>query len=181
MSYNTPVAFGEPAGADGVGGSYDWPIPLILVRPGDGEYGRIKVVQSELDDDTVYGESENFDISAGVMDIIAPNGGERWIVGDLEDIRWTRSDNLASTNVKISVSRNTGIDYSYITEVSTNLNYNTTYTSPPQSFYPWTVTLPISSDAMIKLEVVGLAEVNDESDAVFDIDATITVIKTATG
>ncbi|MBU1062060.1 MAG: GPI anchored serine-threonine rich family protein, partial [Candidatus Omnitrophica bacterium] len=182
LSYNTPIKLDEPAGASGTGSSYDWDIPFSLVQPAQDDYAKIKVVQSDIADSTVYGESASITIEQGSITLVEPMGGdERWITGsttgDNGHIVWSNTSNLSTTNVKLYVSRNSGVAWEYIDEVAANLNYNTTYTN--QSYYQWTPELPISDEAMVKIESsqAELTGVEDESDLVFDIDATVTLIQ----
>lgn len=97
--------------------------------------------------------------NAGIT-VVAPNGGERWLVNSSQSITWTTCDpGGAIVNVKIELQRSTG--GSWETIIASTLN-NGSYTWP-------TVTEPTTTTALIRVSDASDPTANDISDSVFEI------------
>lgn len=88
--------------------------------------------------------------------VTTPNGGETWYIGEYRNIRWT-SQNVTG-NVKIEISRNSGLTWSTITGSTAN-----------DGVYGWTVTSPASTLCRVKVSSVSDPGVSDMSNANFTI------------
>lgn len=90
------------------------------------------------------------------LDIIttSPNGGEIWQVGDNNTISWVSAS--TSTKFKLYYSINNGINWNYITYVTTN-SYN------------WNIPDNISDECLFKVEDYNNSCIYDITDANFSI------------
>lgn len=96
--------------------------------------------------------------------VVAPNGGENWLVADVDTIKWT-SANL-SENVKIEIDRAypSGV---WETIVASTAN---------DGAHPWTVTGYATSTARVRISGVTQMTVRDTSNADFSVQQrTITI------
>lgn len=94
----------------------------------------------------------------------SPNGGEAWETGTTQYIRWTRTN--CPGNVKIELSRNSGMTWETIVA-----------STSAASRYPWVVTAPLTSQALIRVTSLSYPTVSDSSNALFTItDCGITVV-----
>ena len=108
--------------------------------------------------------AETNDISNAVFSIVtvptvtvtAPNGGESWMIGSLQNITWT-SANIA--NVKIEYSTNNGTGWLIV------------IASIPATAgsYAWTIPNTLTTQALIRVSDVSNAATNDVSNALFTI------------
>ncbi len=94
--------------------------------------------------------------------INSPNGGEKLFVGDSHIITWDSEGPI--DDVKIELSSNNGALY---TDVETSTDNDGSYT--------WTVPDAVSATCLIRISDVLDAATFDESEAVFAIEAVITV------
>ncbi|MFH1698793.1 MAG: hypothetical protein ABH882_07025 [Candidatus Omnitrophota bacterium] len=120
-------------------GNYNWTIP-------DDVCTTLRLMISDVSDAEAKANSEgNFTIKA-VFNISAPNGGENWLVGDLNNILWNVTGTIPY--VRLMYTRNNFINsYNISTE---NLGGFTNVTS--NSFiYNWTVPDTISSGAQLRI------------------------------
>ena len=92
----------------------------------------------------------------GTITVTYPNGGEAWVVNATENITWTTQGSI--DDVKIELQRASGGDWEELTESTTN-----------DGDFPWSVTAPTTTQALIKISKVGDDSVNDTSNAVFTI------------
>ena len=110
---------------------------------------------------TSVGDSSNVNFAVVVPSITltTPNGGEAWLVGDVDSIRWT-SVNLTE-NVKIELNR------TFPTGTWTTIASSASNTG----LYRWTVTTGSTSNARFRISAVSHPFVRDSSDASFVIGA----------
>jgi len=92
---------------------------------------------------------------AAAIDIVAPNGGETWLVGENHTIQWT-SQNVTG-NVMIELNRN------YPSGAWETLSSS----APNNGSFAWTVTDPACSTARARVTSVSNPTVSDVSDADF--------------
>ncbi len=148
VTASTPA---DPAPVDNAG-KFTWTIPDNITIQ-----GRVRV--SDFDDATVVDTSDaNFKIRGGLA-VSTPNGGEKWTVGDSQNISWNKFGTITST-VKLDYTKNGGSNY---TSIATGLNVTTA--SP----YAWTV--PADTSQTVKIRVMSEADTDtfDLSDANFKI------------
>ncbi|GAB4293981.1 MAG: hypothetical protein Kow0098_15250 [Ignavibacteriaceae bacterium] len=88
--------------------------------------------------------------------VLEPNGDDNWPIGSLQTIRWT-SVNVAGA-VTIEISRDGGTTFE---QVQTDV--------PNTGFYDWSVTGPVTFQALIKITDAEDASVSDISDYIFSI------------
>ena len=92
----------------------------------------------------------------GTITVTYPNGGEIWAVNTAETITWTTLGPV--NNVKIELQRESGGVWEELIDSTTD-----------DGEFPWVVTVPATSTALIKITKVGDVSVTDTSDAVFAI------------
>jgi hypothetical protein len=98
------------ASTDAATGSYAWTIP-------DNISSTVKVRVTNTADTTVFDTSNaNFKI-VGSLTLTAPNGGEKWKVGSIQNIAWTKTGSIA--NVKLEYSTDGGVTYPKLITAST--------------------------------------------------------------
>lgn len=98
----------------------------------------------------------------GSLTVTAPNGGESWVVGGAQTIRWSSAG--VSGNVRIELSRNGGGAWT------------TLFSSVPNTgTQSWTVTGPATTQARVRISSVTGAATSDTSDASFVITGSLNV------
>jgi gingipain R len=99
----------------------------------------------------------NITVASASISVVAPNGGEIWLVGDTDTIRWT-SANLAE-NVMIQLNRN-----------YPSASWDTVIASTPNDgSHPWPVTEGTTANARIRIRGTVQTTAADTSDANFTI------------
>ena len=99
----------------------------------------------------------NFAIVQPTVTIVAPNGGETWAIGSVQNIQWTSSN--VTGNVRIELSRNGGSTF------SETLFSNTANDSSEN----WGATGPVTSAARIRVRSLDIPTLSDTSNANFTI------------
>ena len=100
--------------------------------------------------------SSAFEIFKPKVTVTAPNGGEQWVTGTTQSIRWTSSDML---NVKIDYSTNNGTNWiSVITSVPAG-----------DGSYAWTIPNTPSTNCKVRISDLANGSYADTSDNVFSI------------
>jgi hypothetical protein len=96
-------------------------------------------------------------IETPTITVTSPNGGETWIIGAVDTIKWTSNSVI---NVKLEYSINSGSSWTTITASTIS-----------DGSYAWTI--PNASSTMAKIRITDTARsgVNDVSDAVFAISS----------
>ncbi|MCX5702217.1 MAG: hypothetical protein NTW64_04490 [Candidatus Omnitrophica bacterium] len=143
-------------GSTGNTGTYPWPIPDAI-----GTALRVKV--SDATDSTALDASNNNFEVKGSLILTAPNGGEKWIIGDYQSITWTKTGSI--NNVKLEYSLDAGVTYPNLITAST--------TNP--GTYGWTI--PDAASTLVRVRVTNNADgtVKDESDANLKIQPSFTI------
>jgi hypothetical protein len=144
------------ASTDAAVGSYAWTIP-------DNISSTVKVRVTQTADSTVFATSAaNFKI-VGSLTLTAPSGGEKWKVGSIQTITWTRTGSIA--NVKLEYSKD-----NFVTPV-------TIIASTPAAAlsYAWTIPDAISSTVKVRITDASDAAVSSASAANFTIQAGFTI------
>lgn len=149
-------------------------VTLVSSAPNTGSYPRnvptgatstaririSRVTRSDINDIS----DANFTISAGTITVTEPNGGETWIEGTTDTIKWTSSN--YSGNVTIEINR------SYPSGTWTALATNV----PNNGVYPRNVPTGATSTARIRVKGASRTDIYDDSDANFTVSGgTITV------
>lgn len=134
------------------------PYPWLV--PGAGPLGstqcRVRVTSSTNNLITDMSNS-NFTIPASGIQVLSPNGGELFQVGQMVSIRWSA---VSIVNVDIDYSTNNGT------------NWTSIVTSVPasRSFFSWIIPSGITGDQLrIRVKDNSNATVQDVSDATFSI------------
>ncbi|MBI2418456.1 MAG: hypothetical protein HYV28_11270 [Ignavibacteriales bacterium] len=101
--------------------------------------------------------SPNF-ISAPVVNLISPNGGEGWVAGTPRNITWSSTE---IANVKIEYSTSNGIAWIVLAQ------------SVPATLNSWTWTVPntTSMQCRVKISDASNPSIRDSSSNVFSIDS----------
>jgi hypothetical protein len=94
--------------------------------------------------------------------VTAPNGGEIWVIGTVNQIKWTSQD---ITNLKIEYSTNNGNAWIVVIQ------------SRPAAFgfYNWVIPNPPSTQCLVRISDVDSAVINDVSDNIFTIENPVSV------
>lgn len=147
-------------------GSYDWVVP-----PSYSTQCRIRISDA-ADGDPADVSNANFEISAVPPDlqVLSPNGGENWIIGTQQEIRWTGPGAGVMPFVNIYYSVDDGLTWSIIVLSTAN-----------DGSFMWTVPAQITTKARIRVEDIdGLP--TDMSNNVFSISALVNlIVKDASG
>ncbi|RPI03237.1 MAG: T9SS C-terminal target domain-containing protein [Calditrichaeota bacterium] len=100
-------------------------------------------------------------VAAPSLSIASPNGGEKWLIGDLVTIRW----NSVSTSgmVKIQLTRDNGLSWEDLTAETED-----------DGLYEWVVTAPVSDACLVYIADIDGIPI-DISDGFFTIDFTVGV------
>ncbi len=100
--------------------------------------------------------SDFFTISPPELMIIAPNGGEQWLVGTTKNITWNSS---GVNNIRIEYSTNNGVNWSTITEdIAASVKS-----------YQWMVPELPSANCLVKITDINNTSINDVTDNSFSI------------
>ncbi len=93
----------------------------------------------------------------GILAVTSPNGGETWLIGEMDTIRWTSLDYSGNVNIHINRSYPGGPWESIVTSTIND------------GQHPWTVTVPATTQARIRVVGSSHPSVGDTSDANFSI------------
>lgn len=150
-------------------------VALVASAPNTGSYprnvptgttntARIRISRvSRADVNDV--SNANFAISGGSIAVVSPNGGETWLEGTTDTLRWTSSG--FTENVKIELNRSYPSG-TWVTLVAS---------APNTGSYPRNVPTGATTSARVRISRVSRADVNDISNANFTIQGpTITVL-----
>ncbi len=147
-------------------GSYEWIVPASY-----STQCRIRISDA-ADGDPVDVSNANFEISAVPPDlqVLSPNGGENWIIGTQQEIRWTGPGAGVMPFVNIYYSIDDGLTWSIIVLSTEN-----------DGSFMWTVPAQITDKARIRVEDIdGLP--TDMSNNTFSISALVNlIVKDASG
>ncbi len=145
----------------------DW-FPIVFSTDNDGAYNwsaphitsnLVLFKVSEVATPALFDNSDGFSSigQAPGLHLDYPNGGERFIVGDVEAIAWTATGPVGT--VELHLSRNNGATWELI---QGGLGARGTHN--------WTVTEPLSANCRMRIRDEANPLVVDMSDAVFEID-----------
>jgi hypothetical protein len=131
--------------------SYIWQVPnlpttLMKIRVSDSAHSSIK-------------DTSDYTSHIYQLDVLAPNGGESWLVNSTRTIRWSAQSNI--TNIKLEYSTNNGGSWQPITGAS-NLPVLPT-------FFNWKVPNTPSTTCRVKISSASESNYNDSSDNIFNI------------
>ncbi|RLI07232.1 hypothetical protein DRO24_03440, partial [Candidatus Bathyarchaeota archaeon] len=138
--------------------TYPWTIP-------DNISDNVVVKISNVDDPSMYDESDNPFKIKGKIVVTEPNGGETYTVGSSQVIKWQKYGTLGDVNIKYSTDGGTTFPNTIATVLASDLNY--TWSPIPDD---------ITDTARIKIELVDdPAGVFDTSDADFYIKGSLSL------
>jgi hypothetical protein len=154
-SINGGETWTEIIGSTENDGEYDWMVPA---EP--SEICRVRISQLE---------SQAVDLSDAVFSIVqpsseeitvtSPNGGESWVVGSLQEIKWTSSGEI--NNVTIEYSTDSGTTWKTVNQASEN-----------DGSFDWTVPDAVSDACLVRVTAYDNdldPRPSDMSDQVFSI------------
>ena len=136
-------------------GSYSWTVPGT---PGTNYLVRV----SNASDASVSDQSDAVFAVLATVTVTAPNGGESWAAGSTQNITWL---SYGVENVKLQYSANNGSTWTTITAS----------TGAAAGNYSWIVPGTPGTNCLVQVSDASNASVNDQSNAVFSILATMTV------
>lgn len=90
------------------------------------------------------------------IEVLAPNGGETWVNGNVENITWNSTGEIQ--NVAISISADNGNSFEVISD-----------STPNDGSYSWQVNATVSSNCIFRINDAGNNSILDNSDVVFEI------------
>ena len=96
--------------------------------------------------------------AAATLTVTSPNGGETWPISSAQTITWTSTGLLATSYVKIELSRNGGTTWTTLTA-----------STPNDGTHPWTVSGTATTQARIRITSTSQPTVTDTSDANFTL------------
>ncbi len=137
--------------------SYAWTVP-------DAIGTSLKVRISDAADSTVVSVSTGAFIIKGKLTLTSPIGAETWIVGQSQNITWTKTGTVA--NVKLEYSTDAGVTYPNIITVSTPAVTGT---------YAWTIPDSIGIQLRVRVTDASDATVFAASAANFTIKGSLTI------
>ncbi len=145
------------ASTSGAALTYDWLIP-------DTPSSSAKVRITDVADATVFDVSNATFRIVGSLTITIPNGSEEWVVGQNNNITWTKFG--AISNVKLMYSTDGGSTYPV---------GNTIVASTPAANFSFSWTIPdfITNQARVKIFDAADESVSDQSDANFIIKGSV--------
>jgi hypothetical protein len=137
-------------------GKYDWTVPNISTTR-----ARVWIKGWHADGDAVDTTDNYFTIEkgtpAGTILVTAPNGGEEWLHGTTQDIRWTSTGTVG--NVMISYSPDDAKTWTPIIS-----------STPNDGYYSWTLPADLNSNqCRVRITDVSNSLSTDMSDYVFSI------------
>jgi len=135
---------------------YEWTIPST---PSDNCLLKI----SDAANPAVFDISnEPFEITSSSpspeITVISPNGGEIWISGSEQIIRW---NSTGVDNVSIDYSINSGMEW--ISIIDSTLS---------NGFFEWIIPVHNSTNCLVRITDIDMSSVSDMSDVEFEIDNT---------
>ena len=160
--YNSVITQSTPSN-----GSFAWAIPATIVPGNDYKVKIMSISTVAGTTSQVFDFSDaNFSIGLSALTVVAPNGGENWIIGCPYAIQWITT--AAAGTVKIELYKNNAFCLTICSQVPAGM---TTYTWIPP------VTLIPGNTYKIKISSLTSTAVFDYSDANFTISqGTLTVV-----
>jgi uncharacterized protein (TIGR02145 family) len=148
-----------PVGASPATGQYMWTIPNT-----PSENCKIRVMHKS---NYSIGDTSNavFAIYSPAVTVISPNGGEQWLIGSQQLIKWTSKD---IDTLRIELSTNNGVSWISVIDKTTAASGE----------YSWKVPDISSEQCMVRLTDVAVTTIRDVSNNVFAIfKPKVTILK----
>lgn len=148
------LATGEPNDS-----AFSWTIP-----PTPSTQCRVRVVAYDVYPNSAEDVSDAVftirDTISPQVTLYHPNGGEIFMVGDPDTVRWSASDNIAVDSIVMELSDDDGATWSFIA-----------CPDPAESSYAWTIPARHSTECRVRMRIFdqGLNTGADVSDSVFAI------------
>ena len=98
-----------------------------------------------------------------------PNGGDPFVPGETEKIRWDAFENTG--NFSLEYSLDSGATWS---NISTNINSSL-------RFYDWTVPTTVTGNALIRVARSGSSDISDECFSIIGVPTNITSLQSCAG
>jgi beta-lactamase superfamily II metal-dependent hydrolase len=121
--------------------------------------------------DTFTNSGTAGDVTAPLVTVSSPNGGEAWATGSSHNITWTATDNVGVTSITLQYSTNSGATWSSVAIGEAN-----------DGVYAWTVPATATAQALVKVTAYDAAANpgSDMSNAVFTVNLpTFTIVASA--
>ncbi len=123
---------------------------------------RFRVV--DYNNNAIVDQSDaNFTIGQASELLLAPNGGENWYAGTVQNITWVSMFN-PSLNAKLEYTTDNGTSWTTITN-----------STPNTGSYAWTLPNTPTTQARVRISDAITSTINDQSNAVFNIRPYVTV------
>jgi hypothetical protein len=143
-------------------GSYDWRVPDLI-----GSHIRVKV--ENYDNRAVFDTSKEDLAIKGSVTLVAPNGGEAWVVDDIENIIWKKTGTIGNVEIRYSTDGGESYPDSQVISpeggvVSSGLTFS------------WRVPDKIGKNLKVRINSLDYPDVSDESDKEFIIKGSLTLL-----
>jgi hypothetical protein len=146
-------------GVDASAGSYSWTIPNAITTN-----ARIKLTSEQ---DATVNDASNADFKiAGSITVVAPNGGEKWLIAGTQSITWTLTGSISA--VKIEYSTDGGSTYPNMIAASVNASTGTPYS--------WLIPDTPTTQGRVKITNTADTTVFDASNGNFKIQGSVAVV-----
>jgi hypothetical protein len=99
--------------------------------------------------------------SGPTVEVVAPNGGEIWGIGETHDIEWTGAGGYSDVGIECSTDGGT----SWTTVIAS---------TPNDGIHEWTVDVGVSDDCLIRVTADTSPPVSDLSDGAFSVYQPVT-------
>ena len=159
----TSVATGVPA-STATAGTYTGALPMLAAST----TALVRVSASGQSADPTQSDTSDvpFTLVAPTITVTVPNTAVGWRVGDVKNLQFT--DNFGTGEVvSLDLSRNNGASWTSLGTLTT--------TASASGTLPWTVTGPLTSQALIRATSVANPSVTDVSNVDFSILSRVTV------
>ena len=115
------------------------------LRRNEWYFWHVRAMAMDRSDSSLWSNIDSFFVAPGNMaptvNVTAPNGGESWIVGALQDITWTDMDDIGVTAHKLEYSIDGGTNWLQIRD----------WTDGDPHTYAWTIPGTVSIQSRVKV------------------------------
>jgi hypothetical protein len=158
LSQNSGTSYTTVIASTGNSGSYTWTVPAVT-----STLCRIRISDA-ADADPTDISNANFSIEPAPPDLAVtrPNGGDNWLIGSQQEIRWTGPGSTAFPYVRLRYSTDAGGAWSDVILSTEN-----------DGSYIWTVPNQVTTRALIRIEEAVTGLPSDQSDNLLSFSALV--------
>ncbi len=158
LSQDGGSSYTQITGSTANTGSYTWTVPAVA-----SARCRVRIADA-ADGDPVDISNSDFEIAPAPpnLAVTRPNGGDNWLIGSQQEIRWTGPGPTAMPQVRIRYSINAGSSWSDVVVSTDN-----------DGSYIWTVPHQVTTQALIQIEDAATGVPSDRSDNLLSFSALV--------